>query len=148
MTTIPPVNDPSGGAGANGTSTSNSSGLNQLDNSQTFLQLLVAQLENQDPTNPTDPTSFMTEIAQLTSVQSQTSLSAEEQTVAADSMMGLSVTGNSSAGTPLQGIVMGVLLSPNGPPNLEIDTGDANHPQEMALTAVTAVSLVQSSGSS
>jgi flagellar basal-body rod modification protein FlgD len=148
MTTIPPVNDPSAGAGTNTASTSDSSGLNQLDNSQTFLQLLVAQLENQDPTNPTDPTSFMTEIAQLTSVQSQTSLSAEEQTVAADSMMGLSVTGNSSAGTPLQGLVTGVLLSPNGPPNLEIDTGDSNNPQEMALTAVTAVSLVQSSGSS
>src|SRR5580698_10904756 len=82
-------------------STAGTTGLNQLDNSQTFLQLLVAQLENQDPTNPTDPTSFMTEIAQLTSVQSQTSLAAEEQTVAADSMMGLTVVGNSSAGTPL-----------------------------------------------
>src|ERR1700690_387638 len=98
MTTIPPtsgVGSPATGAsGASGPS-----GLNQLDNSQTFLQLLVAQLENQDPTNPTDPTSFMTEIAQLTAVQSQTSLSAEEQTVAADSMIGLSVTGTGPSGT-------------------------------------------------
>jgi flagellar basal-body rod modification protein FlgD len=148
MTTIPPVTDSSAGAGSNATTSSASSGLNQLDNSQTFLQLLVAQLENQDPTNPTDPTSFMTEIAQLTSVQSQTSLSAEEQTVAADSMMGLSVVGNSSAGTPLSGLVTGVLLSSNGPPTLEIDTGNSDSPQDMALTAVTAVSLVQSGGSS
>ena len=41
--------------------------------------------QNQDPTNPADPTQFMTEIAQMTAVQSQTSLAAEEQTVAAAS---------------------------------------------------------------
>jgi flagellar hook assembly protein FlgD len=60
----------SGAAAAQGSQTP--SGLNQLDNSQTFLNLLVAQLKNQDPDNPSDPTAFMTEIAQLTSVQSQT----------------------------------------------------------------------------
>ena len=82
----------------------------------------MAQLENQDPTNPTDPTSFMTEIAQLTAVQSQTSLSAEEQTVAADSMIGLTVTGAGSSGASLTGQVTGVLLSSSGAPTLEVQT--------------------------
>jgi flagellar basal-body rod modification protein FlgD len=129
------------------TSTAGTSGLNQLDNSQTFLQLLVAQLENQDPTNPTDPTSFMTEIAQLTAVQSQTSLSAEEQTVAADSMIGLTVTGAGSSGSSLTGQVTGVLLSSTGAPTLEVDTGGAE-PQDLTLTSVTSVTEPSSSGSS
>jgi flagellar basal-body rod modification protein FlgD len=30
-----------------------------------FLQLLVAQLKNQDPTNPTDSTTFVTQLAQF-----------------------------------------------------------------------------------
>jgi flagellar basal-body rod modification protein FlgD len=129
------------------TSTAGATGLNQLDNSQTFLQLLVAQLENQDPTNPTDPTSFMTEIAQLTAVQSQTSLSAEEQTVAADSMIGLTVTGAGSSGASLTGQVTGVLLSSTGAPTLEVDTGGAE-PQDLTLTSVTSVTEPSSSSSS
>jgi flagellar basal-body rod modification protein FlgD len=144
MTMIPPttgVSDPSNATGA-----TSSSGLNQLDNSQTFLQLLVAQLENQDPTNPTDPTSFMTEIAQLTAVQSQTSLSAEEQTVAADSMIGLTVTGEGTSGSSLTGQVTGVLLSSSGAPTLEVDDGQ-DALQNVALTSVTSVTETDGSGS-
>jgi len=32
---------------------------------QVFLQLLVSQLQNQDPMNPTDSTQFVTELAQF-----------------------------------------------------------------------------------
>ena len=118
--------------------TNPASGLNQLDNSQTFLQLLVAQLKNQDPTNPADPTQFMTEIAQLTAVQSQTSLSAEEQTVAADSMIGMTVTGAGAGGTSLTGQVTGVLLSSSGAPTLEVQ-GSQGQPQNLSLNEVTSV---------
>ncbi len=34
-----------------------------------FLQLLVTQLKNQDPLNPTDSSQFMTQLAQITSVE-------------------------------------------------------------------------------
>ncbi|HXW34327.1 MAG TPA: flagellar hook capping FlgD N-terminal domain-containing protein [Acidimicrobiales bacterium] len=112
---------------------SSNSGLNQLDNSQTFLQLLVAQLQNQDPDNPTDPTAFMTEIAQLTAVQSQTSLASEEQVVAADSMIGQTVTGNATDGSIVSGVVSGVLLSDNGPPTLTVGN------QIVPLTGITQV---------
>lgn len=146
MTMIPSTSGvdgstPSSGAGTTGSSAT-SNPLNQLDNAQTFLQLLVAQLQNQDPTNPTDPTAFMTEIAQLTSVESQTSLSAEEQTVAADSMIGLTVTGTDSSGSSLSGQVTGVLLSSSGAPTLEVQpaTGQA---QDLSLTNITAVAQTQ-----
>lgn len=34
-----------------------------------FIKLLVAQVQNQDPLNPTDPTEFMGQLAQLTQVE-------------------------------------------------------------------------------
>lgn len=34
-----------------------------------FLQLLIAQMRNQDPTNPTDSTEYMGQLAQLSSVE-------------------------------------------------------------------------------
>jgi flagellar basal-body rod modification protein FlgD len=41
----------------------NNSSMNQ------FLQLLTTQLQNQDPTQPTDPTAFVTQLAQFSSVE-------------------------------------------------------------------------------
>lgn len=117
---------------------SGATGVNQLDNSQTFLQLLVAQLENQDPTNPTDPTAFMTEIAQLTEVQSQTSLASEEQTVAADSMIGNDVVGSDQSGNPVSGNVTGVLLSSTGTPFLMVDVGNGTT-DDVSISTVTQV---------
>ncbi len=38
---------------------------------QTFLQLLVAQLENQDPDSPQDGTQFVAELAQFSSVEQE-----------------------------------------------------------------------------
>jgi flagellar basal-body rod modification protein FlgD len=126
------------------------SGLNQLDNSQTFLELLVAQLKNQDPDDPTDPTSFMTEIAQLTSVQSQTNLDNEEETVAADSMLNQTVAGENTDGDTVTGQVTGVLLGTSGTPELALSGNQgtidlssvsavygANTPQAEAASAAT-----------
>ncbi len=146
MTMIPGVTGSSGAGAAGASGPSSASGLNQLDNSQTFLQLLVAQLENQDPTSPTDPTSFMTEIAQLTAVQSQSSLSAEEQTVAADSMIGMTVTGAGAEGSSITGQVTGVLLSSSGAPTLEVQPANGTA-QNLSLTNVTSVSKSSPSGS-
>ena len=136
MTTIPtnPTNPvDSGSQAGTGSSGLSNSGLNQLTNSQEFLQLLVAQLQNQDPLNPENPSSFMTEIAQMTSVQSQTSLTDQEETVAADSMIGQTVTGSGSTGSSVQGVVTGVLLNSSGPPTLEVGAN------QVALDSVTQV---------
>ncbi|MGC8513175.1 MAG: flagellar hook capping FlgD N-terminal domain-containing protein [Acidimicrobiales bacterium] len=123
---------------------STASGLNQLDNTQTFLNLLVAQLKNQDPSNPTNPTSFMTEIAQLTAVQSQTTLNAEEQTVAADSMLGQKISGTDSGGQTVSGTVTSVLLNSSGPPQLTL----AGQTGSIALDQVTQVSSASAAAAS
>jgi flagellar basal-body rod modification protein FlgD len=40
-----------------------------LANEQTFLKLLVAQIQNQDPTSPTDSTQFVTQLAQFSQLE-------------------------------------------------------------------------------
>jgi flagellar basal-body rod modification protein FlgD len=59
-----------------GSSSSNSAfSANSL--STEFLQLLMAQLKNQDPENPTDGTAFVTQLATFTNVQQQTQATAD-----------------------------------------------------------------------
>ena len=50
-------------------STSSASGTDSLANQNTFLSLLVAQLQNQDPTQPMDGTTFVTQLAQFSDLQ-------------------------------------------------------------------------------
>jgi len=52
-------------------SQSASSASDPLVTEQTFLQLLVAQLKNQDPLDPQDGTQFVAELAQFSSVEQQ-----------------------------------------------------------------------------
>jgi flagellar basal-body rod modification protein FlgD len=60
-------------AATNGTTTSNSASsqnaLGGLGNTSTFLNLLVAQLQYQDPTNPVDGTTFVTQLAEFNDVE-------------------------------------------------------------------------------
>ena len=50
------------------TSTASTSAAAAL-NFNSFLQLMIAELKNQDPTNPSDPTQYLTQIAQMSGVQ-------------------------------------------------------------------------------
>lgn len=46
----------------------------QGDESQMFMKLMIAQLQNQDPTSPADTTDFMQQISSMTMVESMTGL--------------------------------------------------------------------------
>ena len=59
---MPMVSSSSGAQGATDTASTAQSGT--VDKNM-FLQLLVAQLKNQDPLNPTDGTQFLGELAQF-----------------------------------------------------------------------------------
>jgi len=49
--------------------TQKTSGSDSLANKETFLQLLVAQLKNQDPLNPTDGVQFLSQLAQFSELE-------------------------------------------------------------------------------
>src|ERR1700680_669483 len=53
------------------TSKSAASAADGLVSEQTFLQLLVAQLQNQDPTQPQDGSQFVAQLAQFSSLEQQ-----------------------------------------------------------------------------
>ncbi len=71
--TIPPTNNTY--AAASGSDPGTSSGSSTKTDSTTsvnkdmFLQLLVAQLKNQDPLNPADGTQFITQLAQFQTLE-------------------------------------------------------------------------------
>jgi flagellar basal-body rod modification protein FlgD len=68
MASIGSVIGPGAGASANSSaSTANSS--SALANESTFLQLLVAQIKNQDPTQPMDSTAFLSQLAQFSQLE-------------------------------------------------------------------------------
>jgi flagellar basal-body rod modification protein FlgD len=63
MTTVPPVNTSTGQTG--GQTTTQSTGLNY----DSFLQLLTAQMQYQDPTKPMDATQFVAQLASFSNVE-------------------------------------------------------------------------------
>ena len=60
---------PGTGAASSSTGSPSSTGSSSMATQQTFLQLLVAQLQNQDPTQPVQGTEFVTQLATFTNVQ-------------------------------------------------------------------------------
>jgi flagellar basal-body rod modification protein FlgD len=112
--------------------------------SKAFLQLLVAQLQYQDPSKPVDTSQFMNETATLTQVQTMEANSkataemlATQQAQTASSMVGRSVNYLDSSGKTATGVVSAATISAT-PPTLRIGTAD------VGLSQITQV-LAQSS---
>ena len=102
-------------------SATNDNALNGV-NSDTFLQLLVAQMQYQDPNNPVDSTQFLAQTAAFEEVQelstlqtSMASLVSAQQAGAATSMLGQQVTGSDASGNSVTGVVSAVQLTSSGP---------------------------------
>jgi flagellar basal-body rod modification protein FlgD len=63
-----------------------------------FLQLMVAQLQNQDPLNPTDSTQFVTELAQMQQLEQSVNMGQDVSAIRAD-LDNLVATNNASGTT-------------------------------------------------
>jgi flagellar basal-body rod modification protein FlgD len=95
-------------------------GSSNLISEQAFLQLLITQLKNQDPTNPADPTQFVSQLASFSSLEQMTQLNKQMTEVLDQSVTGLigktvTVTEPNVQGGLLQGVVSGIVYYKNGP---------------------------------
>ena len=83
-----------------------------------FLQLLIAQLKNQDPTAPTDSTQFVSQLATFSNVEQQVQANAKLDKILnasaikqAESLIGRTLT---SADGSISGAVLSVSTSADG----------------------------------
>jgi flagellar basal-body rod modification protein FlgD len=58
-------------SGSQSSSTASSTPIDSLATEQTFLKLLVAQLQHQDPEHPQDGTQFVAQLAQFSSLEQE-----------------------------------------------------------------------------
>ena len=103
---------------------------NQFVSEQTFLQLLVTQLQNQDPLNPQDASQFVAELSSFSSVEQLTSLSTSMESVLESSVTNLigktvTVADASSAQGYIQGTVGAIVYYSNGP---AVDVNGTSYP--------------------
>lgn len=86
---------------------------------ETFLNLLVTQLKNQDPLDPQDSSAFVAELAQFSSLEQMANLNKSMNTI-----LELSVTGaigrtvtllDSATGNSVTGVVEGITYYADGP---------------------------------
>jgi flagellar basal-body rod modification protein FlgD len=139
--TTPGTTDPTSTTGTSSTSSSSSS---MPINENQFLQMLMTELQNQDPMNAssTDPMQFVEELAQFTSVEQETdtaqstqSLASSQATSSAVEMIGATVNyTDPTSGATDTGTVQSVEINSSGP------TLTVNGTAGIAPSSVTEVS--------
>ena len=124
-TTSVPAAGTTNTAATTSTSSTNSSSSSLPITQNQFLQMLMTELQNQNPMNPnsSDPMSFVTELAQFTSVEQETNtaestatLASSQSTASAIALLGHTVNyTDPTTGATDSGTVQSVEISSSGP---------------------------------
>jgi flagellar basal-body rod modification protein FlgD len=137
-TGLSPATAASLNASSSGSAASGVTGNSQTPN---FMQLLITQMKNQDPTSPTSATDFVTQMAQLSNVQginqlNQTiaSLVAMQSLTQGISMIGKTVSYTNSAGKTVTGVV-GSINMVGGQPQLVVNNANVGMSQVQSIQA-------------
>ena len=131
------LNSPATGSAASSTGTINGIPANEQISQAGFLQLISAQMQSQNPLNPTDPTQFLTQIEGLSEVSSlqslQTSIAGltsglqSAQMLNGTALLGHSVLApGSSATLAAGGTVSGAVSAPTGATSLTVSVSDSS----------------------
>ncbi len=102
MTSVTPVAAMAANTAAQNNAAANALGSNSSPSESMFLQLLVAQLKNQDPTTPQDPTAFVTELAQFSQVEQDVTIATNTTSIAND-LAPSTTSGSTNSTTPAAG---------------------------------------------
>ena len=126
-------------AGATTATASTASSTSSSKDKDMFLQLMVAQMKYQDPSNPTDTSAFLSQTAQFTALEKMEKVAEQtaqlvtlQTTFGASSMVGRTVAYAGADGSTTSGTVSSVRFEATGP-ILVVDG------QDVALSAVSAL---------
>ncbi len=106
------------------TGTSGTTMANPSDNlgENDFLQLMMDQLQNQDPLSPSDPTQYLSELANFSSLEQETSIASNTSSSATQAastsalnLLGHTVSYQDSDGVTQSGVVSKVDFTSQGP---------------------------------
>src|SRR5579863_5765960 len=131
---------------ANTTSADTVPNPNQTLTQNDFLQLLVSQMENQDPLNPQSDTQMAAQMAQFTSLQQSSAMSGSLAMMQANSLVGSTVSLQVNSNTTTSGVVQGVIMQ-NGSPQIIVNGGDYPLSQVTSVTPTVASSTSSTSAS-
>ena len=123
MTTVSSVTSSTSGS----TASSSASGSASTVDYNSFLQLLVQELKNQDPTSPSDPTQYLSQIATFSNVEQGVNMNNKLGTLLTTSALAqaegaIGRTATSSDGT-ISGTVTSVALGSSGTPTATLSNG-------------------------
>jgi flagellar basal-body rod modification protein FlgD len=122
MSTVTPAS--ATGTTPQNNSTNSTSGTSSLLNKDQFLQLMMAKLQNQNPMSPnsSDPTQYVTELAQFTALEQQTNTAQStaqsaqaNQATQALALLGHTVSYIDPSGNSGTGVVQKVDFTSSGP---------------------------------
>jgi flagellar basal-body rod modification protein FlgD len=105
-----------------------------------FINLMVTQLENQDPTDPSSSQDLLTQISQIGQLESSTELQStmasvtlQTQIGSASALIGKTVSGIDGNNNSVTGVVNSVSVA-NGSASLNLDSGSV-----VAITNVSSI---------
>src|ERR1700722_4387372 len=111
------TNNSRAASGANAATNSKLTRLESVNTNQ-FLQMMIAELQNQDPLDPTNTTDIMTQLAQMQKISSTTQpstplngLSLGQQISSASGLIGQTVSGKDSTGNTVSGTVSQISIA-------------------------------------
>ena len=134
--------------GATSTDTA-SGGTQQTLTQNDFLKLLVAQMQNQDPTNPQSDTAMAAQMAQFTSLTQSSAMSASLAMLQANSLIGSTVTvATDATGHTTSGVVQSIQLgsgASGGQPQILINGTPYNLSQVLSVAPTATGSTTTSS---
>jgi flagellar basal-body rod modification protein FlgD len=120
---------PINGAVSTDTVSSSQQTLTQND----FMQLLVAQMENQDPMNPQSDTDMAAQMAQFTSLTQSSAMASSLSMMQANSLIGSTVTIQVDSQNTTSGVVQGVTMD-NGTPQIVVNNTPYGVSQVVTVT--------------
>jgi flagellar basal-body rod modification protein FlgD len=131
------ITTPIGSSGTQGTQSKNK---NFDLKAQDFINMMVTQLQNQDPTKPADNGQLLAQMSQIGQLQSNTTLTEsikslvlQSQIGSSGNLIGKNVAGLDSQSNPVKGVVNSVKVQSDGVV-LELDNGN-----QLALNQVTDI---------